>query len=118
MSGFDRSDRISEEVRRLMDRILRSEVKDPRVQGTFSITRCEVTRDLRHAKVYVSIFEEENRPGFMAALASAGGYIRTRLGKELDAHRVPELKFLLDTNIEYGQHIAKLMKEVDVESAE
>lgn len=120
MSGFDRVDRLSEEVRRVMDGILRNEVKDPRIVGTFSITRCEVTKDLRHAKVYVSILEEDKRKGFMEALQSAQGFIKTRLGKELDAFRVPDLKFVLDQNIEYSQHIAELMKEVspDAEGAE
>lgn len=123
MSGYDRVDRLSEEVRRSLDSILRGEVKDPRIQGTYSITRCEVSKDLRHAKVYVSILEEDKREGFMEALKSAQGYIRTRLGKELDAFRVPDLNFVLDQNIEYGQHIAQLMKEVspdaeDTDSAE
>lgn len=71
--NFDRTDRISEEVRREIDRIIREEVRDPRVCGTWSITRAEVTRDLRYAKVRVSVLEEEQRKPLLAALKSASG---------------------------------------------
>ena len=57
MPAFDRIDRISEEVRREIDTILREDISDPRVCGTWSITRCEVTRDLRYCKVRISILE-------------------------------------------------------------
>ncbi len=56
--AYDRVDRISEEVRRELDQILREEINDPRVGGTFSIVRCEVTRDLRYCKVRVSVLEK------------------------------------------------------------
>ena len=53
--SYQRIDRISEEVRREVDRIIREDLNDPRVCGTFSITRAEVTRDLRYAKIFVSV---------------------------------------------------------------
>ena len=55
--NFDRTDRISEEVRREVDRIIREDIRDPRVTGTWSITRADVTRDLRYAKIRVSVLE-------------------------------------------------------------
>ena len=58
--SYQRIDRISEEVRREVDRIIREELNDPRVSGTFSITRAEVTRDLRYAKIFVSVLEDES----------------------------------------------------------
>ena len=80
MASYDRIDRISEEVHKAIDRIIRDEVNDPRVGGTWSIVRCEVTRDLRYAKVRVSILEAERRKDMMAALNRAAGFIRRELG--------------------------------------
>lgn len=111
MAAYDRIDRISEEVHKAIDRIIRDEVNDPRVGGTWSIVRCEVTRDLRYAKVRVSILEEERRKDMMAALNRAAGFIRRELGREVDLRYVPEVQFELDTNIEYAAKINRLLGE-------
>ena len=111
MASFDRIDRISEEVHKAIDRIIRDEVNDPRVGGTWSIVRCEVTRDLRYAKVRVSILEEERRKDMMAALSRAAGFIRRELGHEVDLRYVPEIQFELDTNTEYAAKINQILGE-------
>ena len=66
--AFDRTERISEEVRHALTEIINHSVKDPRVRGTWSVTRCEVTRDLRYCKARVSVLEDEYRPELMKAL--------------------------------------------------
>lgn len=109
--AFDRIDRISEEVRRALDAIIRDEVSDPRVGGTWSIPRAEVTRDLRYCRVRVSVLEEDKRKDMMAALKSASGFIRRELGKKVDLRYTPELIFELDTNIEYAAHILQVLRE-------
>jgi ribosome-binding factor A len=109
--SYQRIDRISEEVRREVDAILREQLHDPRIKGTYSVTRAEVTRDLRYAKVRVSILEEEDRAPMMAALKQAKGYVRHELGKRMIIRCAPEILFELDHNIEYGVHIAALLKE-------
>ena len=111
MSSYQRIDRISEEVRRELDAIIREELNDPRVDGTFSITRAEVTGDLRFAKVYVSVLEDDMRDGLMEALKNAKGFIRRSLGKRMIIRYAPELIFVSDKNIEYGVHIAKVLSE-------
>ncbi len=103
---------ISEEVRREVDRIIREEVKDPRIGGTFSVTRAEVARDLRYAKIFVSVLEEERRQPLMEALKSAAGFIRHSLAKEMIIRQSPELIFQEDRNIAYGAHIAQVLHEV------
>jgi ribosome-binding factor A len=110
--NYDRIDRISEEVRRNLDRLLREEVRDPRVTGTWSITRAEVTRDLRYAKVRVSVLEEELRAPLIKALKSAAGFIRRELGKEMGLRYTPELLFEADDSIAYGAHISALLSDV------
>ena len=111
MAAYDRLDRISEEVHKAIDRIIRDELNDPRIGGTWSIVRCEVTRDLRYAKVRVSILEEDKRKGMMAALNRAAGFIRRELGREVELRYVPEVLFELDTNMEYAAKINQLLKE-------
>jgi len=111
MASFDRVDRISQEAQKAIDSIIRDELNDPRIGGTWSIVRCEVTRDLRYCKVRISILEEENRKGMMTALTKAAGYVRRELGRRVDLRYVPEVLFELDTNIEYAAKIDRILKE-------
>lgn len=115
--SYQRIDRISEQVRREVDRIIREDISDPRVQGTFSVTRADVTRDLRYAKIYVSILEEENRKPMMAALKKAAGFVRHQLRENMIIRSSPEILFELDQNIEYGIHIASVLKQVQAEES-
>ena len=109
--SYQRIDRISEEVRREVDAIIRGELHDPRVGGTYSVTRAEVTGDLRYAKIYISVLEDDRRDGLMEALKNAKGYIRRALGKRMIIRYTPELIFVNDKNIEYGVHIAKVLAD-------
>ena len=111
MPSYDRIDRISQEVHKAIDAIIRDELNDPRIGGTWSIVRCEVTRDLRYCKVRVSILESEKRKDMMSALKKAAGFVRRELGRRVDLRYVPEIIFELDTNIEYAAHINQLLKE-------
>ena len=109
--SYQRIDRISEEVRREVDAIIREELHDPRVSGTYSVTRAEVTGDLRYAKIFISVLEDERRDGLMDALKNARGFIRHALGKRMIIRYTPELIFVSDKNIEYGVHIAKVLAD-------
>ena len=115
MSSYQRADRISEEIRRELDAIIRGELNDPRIDGTWSITRAEVTGDLRFAKIYISVLEEEKQEPLMEALNSAKGYLRRALGKRMIIRYTPELIFVHDRNIAYGVHIASLLAAVGVQ---
>lgn len=116
--AYQRIDRISEEVRHEVDRIIREELHDPRIGGTFSITRAEVTRDLRYAKIYVSVLEDDRRDDLMKALKSAAGFVRRSLGKNMLIRYAPELQFVSDQNIAYGVHIAKMLADANVQPAD
>ena len=101
-----------------MDRNIREELNDPRVTGTFSVTRAEVTRDLRYAKIYVSVLEDDKREDLLRALKSAAGYIRRALGKGIIIRSAPELSFVSDQNIAYGVHIAQVLAEAQKNEGE
>ena len=111
MSKF-RIDMISEEVRREADKIIREDMHDPRLGGTYCITRAEVTRDLRFAKVYVSVLEDEKAPDLIKALKNAAGFIRRELGRRVDLRYTPELIFERDQNIAYGVHVAAVLRDI------
>ena len=110
--SYQRIDRISEQVRREVDRIIRERLSDPRIHGTFSVTRAEVTRDLRYAKIYVSILEETDRAPMMAALKKAAGFVRHELGQKLQLRYTPELQFFADDSIAHGAHILDMLHHV------
>jgi len=109
--SYQRIDRISEELRRELDEIIRGELGDPRIGGTWSLTRAEVTGDLRYAKIYVSVLEDDRREGLLEALKNARGYLRHALGKRMVIRYTPELIFVNDKNIEYGVHIARVLAD-------
>ena len=111
MASFDRVDRISQEAQKAIDSIIRDDLNDPRIGGTWSIVRCEVTRDLRYCKVRISILEEDRRKGMMTALTKAAGFVRRELGRKIDLRYVPEVLFELDTNIEFAAKINQILKE-------
>lgn len=113
MASFDRIDRISQEAQKAIDAIIRDDLNDPRIGGTWSIVRCEVTRDLRYCKVRISILEPERRKEMMAALSKAAGFVRRELGRRVDLRYVPEVLFELDTNIEYAAKINQILKETE-----
>ena len=117
MSKF-RIDMISEEVRREADKIIREDMHDPRLDGTYCITRAEVTRDLRYAKMYVSILEDDKAEGVIAALKSGAGFIRRELGHRLSLRYTPELLFVRYQNIAYGVHVAAVLRDIASQTEE
>ncbi|NLI60996.1 MAG: 30S ribosome-binding factor RbfA [Clostridiales bacterium] len=105
--------RISEEVKKEISRIIREDVKDPRIGQMASILRADVSGDLRHAKIYVSVLgNEQEKTSTMEGLGRAAGFIRKELGRALAIRYVPELTFILDTSIEYSVDISKKIMEV------
>lgn len=108
----NRIDRISEEIKKEMGSIIQNELKDPRLPSMVSITALNVTKDLKYAKVYVSVFgNDEEKKAAIQALKSAAGFIRRELGHRVQIRYTPLLQFELDNSIEHGFHIEKLLKE-------
>lgn len=111
-----RNSRIQEEMKKEIDRIIREDVDDPRLDATFSVTRADVSGDLRHAKVYVSVLEDDKREELLKGLKSAAGFIRRELTRRMSIRYTPELQFVADDNIAYGIHISQLLKQVGADS--
>ena len=111
----NRIERTNDDVRYVLSQLL-PRVKDPRVQqgGLISITRAEVTGDLRYCKVYVSVLGELNEKDFKRGLKSAAPWLRRELGSALDLRYTPELIFELDRSIAHGAHINELIGRLDI----
>ncbi len=108
----DRISRISEEIKREISNIIQNELKDPRLPELVSVVSVNVTRDLRYAKVYVSVFgSDEQKENALEGLRSAAGFIRKEIGHRVKLRYTPEIQFELDNSIEYGAYINKLIKE-------
>ncbi|MCX8130100.1 MAG: 30S ribosome-binding factor RbfA [Clostridia bacterium] len=108
----DRINRISEEMRKEISTIIQNELKDPRLPKLISVVSANVTKDLRYAKVYVSIMgSEEEKKNAIHGLKSAAGFIRREVGHRMQLRYTPEIQFELDNSIEHGVYISKLINE-------
>lgn len=105
---FNRSERVAGTLRRELAQLIQMEVKDPEV-GFVGLSDVEVTRDLSHARVYVTVFESDKAASSIKALNRAAGYLRRRLGQEMRIRSVPELHFHHDASVETGQRMDSLI---------
>ena len=107
-----RTRQVGDLLREELDEIIRHDVKDPRV-GFFTITRVEVTPDIRQASAYISVLgTDDEREGTLAALYSASGYIRRQLKPRLRMRQIPEITFVDDRSMEYAQTISSALQEL------
>ena len=109
----DRTNRISEEMKKEVSNIIQSELKDPRISKMVSIVSLNVAKDLKYAKIYVSVLgNEEEKKSAMTGLKSAAGFIRREVGHRMQLRFTPEIHFELDNSIEHGVYISKLLDTV------
>lgn len=102
-------------IQRELTQILQMEVKDPKI-GFCTITAVDVTRDLSIAKIYVTFLGKGyDKKAGMEALERSKGFIRSLLAKRLTIRRVPELHFIQDTSLDYGNKIDAILKEINKE---
>ena len=105
---FKRAERVAGSLRRELAQIIQMEIKDPEV-GFIGLSDVEVTRDLSHAKVYVTVFDHEKAVSSRKALNQAAGFLRSRLGQAMRIRSVPELHFHHDASVETGRHMDELI---------
>lgn len=110
-----RVQKVSEQMKKEMADILRTSVKDPRV-GFATVTRVDVSGDLQHAKVFISVFgSDEEKQASMAALTKAAGFLRGEVARRLHMRVAPELSFRLDESGEYSAHIERVLKTIQLD---
>ena len=112
MAQRRRPGRLSEVMQQELSDILRKQVKDPRIAEFCTIMRVDVSKDLRHAKVSVSIMGDEvQQKNTLIGLKNATGFIRREIGQRIGLRHTPELLFMLDRSVDYSFEIEHLIKE-------
>lgn len=112
MARSYRQDQLGELIAEELSDLIRTRMKDPRV-GFASITTVQVSGDLRHAKVFVSVMgSSEDQRATLKALDHANGFLRHELAQRLTIRYTPEISFKLDESIARGAHLLDLMRQV------
>jgi ribosome-binding factor A len=107
-----RQDQLGELIAEELSDLIRTRMKDPRI-GFASVTKAEVSADLRHAKVFISVMgAPEDQHATLRALDHANGFLRHELAQRLTIRYTPEIVFRLDESIERGARVLELMREV------
>ncbi|HIK34845.1 MULTISPECIES: 30S ribosome-binding factor RbfA [unclassified Thermosynechococcus] len=106
--------RVAELIKREVSQLLMYEIRDERVgAGMVSVTDVEVSGDLQHAKIFVSIYStDEVRRSTMAGLKAASGFVRRELGQRIRLRRTPEVVFIEDRSLERGSRVLSLLNQI------
>lgn len=111
-----RVEKMSEEIRREISGIIAEEMKDPRL-NLVSVSRVEVTADLGHARILISVLgDEQKQEEAIQALEKAKGFVRTELSSRIRMRHAPEISFRLDKSIEHGIKINAILDDLKAHS--
>lgn len=111
-----RIERVNSLIREEISQLLQREVKDPRLSSLISVTKVDTAPDLKHTRVYISIFgSEDEKQETLKVLTAAAGFFRRELGKTLKLRNTPEIQFVSDTSIERGDRITQLIDKFSSE---
>ena len=105
-------ERINHMIMEEVSKILMLEVKDERFKFV-TVTDCDTSNDLSYCKVYVTVLEQEKRDETLKALNNASSFIRGELAKRIEIRHIPELKFIYDESVFYGEKIDKIIDEIN-----
>ncbi len=113
-----RPERVQEALRQEISKIVQGEMKDPRI-GFITITKVDLTKDLRYAKVYFSVLgEDKDKKLALKGLANAKGYIKGLLADRIKLRFMPEIVFVVDESIEHPKHIYGILDKIKKERGE
>lgn len=105
-------DRLGSSFVKVISEILATEIKDENIKFV-TITSCDVTNDLSFAKVYFTVFDMEKKKETIKALDKAKSFIRGEISKRIKIRHTPELRFIFDDSIEYGNKIERLINDIN-----
>ena len=107
-------ERINHMIMEEVSKILMLEVKDEDIKFV-TVTDCDTSNDLSYCKVYVTVLEQEKKEETLKALNNASSFIRGELAKRIEIRHIPELKFIYDESVSYGEKIDKIIDEINEE---
>ena len=117
MTKGHRVERVAALIRRELSQLLINGIRDERIHRSMvTITKVEVSKDLQHCKIFVSIYGEESHKNLvMSGLDSASSFLKGELGRKLQLRRVPEIVFQLDRGLEKGTSVLTLLERLNHE---
>lgn len=105
-------ERLNDQFQKEISIILQTEIKDRDINFV-TITGCEITNDLSFCKVYFTVLDENKKDSTLQALKGAASFIRGELSKRIQVRHTPELRFIYDESIEYGNKIEKIIEKIN-----
>lgn len=106
--------RVNGEVHRVLAEVIRSEIKDPRINPMTSVVSVEVAPDQETCKAWISVLGDgDSQRETLEGLKSAEGYIRSLLAKKINLRNTPEIRFILDQSIAYGVSMSKKIEDIN-----
>ena len=112
MGSKNRLNQIDEELRKEISNIISYKIKNPKITGLISVTKVDTTPDLSYARVFISILNGKNDQETIETLKSSAGFIRSEVASRVQLRYTPQLLFELDSSMEYGQHINKILRDI------
>lgn len=105
-------ERLNHTYQEVISEILMNEIKDQNIKFV-TITGVEITNDLSFAKIYYTVLDQNKKESTKEALERASSFIRTKLAEKVNIRHTPELRFIYDTSIAYGEHIDKIIEKIN-----
>ena len=115
MSDKNRMNRIDEQLKEEISKIIDQEIQDPKFTGMVSVSKVKTTPDLRYARIFVTMLGCKSQKENLAILKKSSGYIRSLIAKRVNLRITPELVFEFDESIEYGARIDKILKDMNLD---
>lgn len=110
---MQRHERLQQDVKAAISKIISLELKNPSVTGIISVTDVKITPDEKYAKVYVSIYGAKSKAKCINALKSSASFIRVGLSRMVKMRNTPEIIFEIDDSLEYGAHMDEVFKKLN-----
>lgn len=111
-SNDARLNRINEELRKELSKLVTFELKNPKVTGMVSVTKVKITPDFKYAQVYVSLLNSKNIKKTMEGLKESAGFLKSQIARTVNLRVTPEFVFELDDSLEQGARIESILKDL------
>ncbi len=111
-NSSNRMQKVDEEFKREISKIIDQDLKNPNITGLISVTKVKTSSDLKNARVYISILGSKSKKNTLDGIKKASGFIRTELAKRVNLRYTPELNFVIDDSMEYGDRIENILKQI------
>ncbi len=111
-SNSNRMNKVNEQIKEEVSKIISLELKDPHLTGMITVTSVKTTPDFRFAKIYVSMIGEKNKKENLRILKQSSGFIRSLIAHRINYRVTPELVFVFDDSLEYGARIDSILADI------